>query len=344
MASSFHRVVATLSFASYVLTAFAFPFGGSNYGSLSMDRLFARQSANEFDPEDLSYITRMAAVGDSYSAGIGAGERLGSAVQAFIPGSDYACSRYDQAYPYLVHTDGAEMDDIHKKQILQLDGSQQVIMISAGGNDAKLNDILNQCVFQWGTITKEQSILAKIEAFEEGLEWADKLDWDAASRGCDGQLKYSEDIINSNAFSANMDNILESAKLRLKQGYSKFFGEEMTSECDKVSWATWIYKTQKAGTFFQPESFLTREHRETMNRLVDLVNSKIAAAVKRAGPEVEFVDYDRYVGETEGRFCEPGVDEGSATSGSRAGLMFFEMNGEDPSGSNPWKRSEDPPG
>ncbi|KAK6840159.1 hypothetical protein PG987_006025 [Apiospora arundinis] len=338
MASSFHRVVATLSFASHVLTAFAFPFGGSNYGSLSMDRLFARQSANEFDPEDLSYITRMAAVGDSYSAGIGAGERLGSAVQAFIPGSVHTDGRLGdmkkRSFKFLACS-GAEMDDIHKKQILQLDGSQQVIMISAGGNDAKLNDILNQCVFQWGTITKEQSILAKIEAFEEGLEWADKLDWDAASRGCDGQLKYSEDIINSNAFSANMDNILD---------YSKFFGEEMTSECDKVSWATWIYKTQKAGTFFQPESFLTREHRETMNRLVDLVNSKIAAAVKRAGPEVEFVDYDRYVGETEGRFCEPGVDEGSATSGSRAGLMFFEMNGEDPSGSNPWKRSEDPPG
>ena len=87
MASSFRRVVTALSLATHSLTAFAFPFGDTNYGSISMDRLFARQSDNEFDPEDLSYITRMAAVGDSYAAGIGAGQRLGSAVGAFIPGS-----------------------------------------------------------------------------------------------------------------------------------------------------------------------------------------------------------------------------------------------------------------
>ena len=62
---------------------------------------------------------------------------------------DYACSRYDNAYPYLVHTDGrlgdvkkrdlqfkscsgAVMKDIHDEQILQLSGRQDVIMISAG--------------------------------------------------------------------------------------------------------------------------------------------------------------------------------------------------------------------
>lgn len=62
---------------------------------------------------------------------------------------DYACSRYDNAYPYLVHTDGrlgdpkkrdfkfkscsgAVMKEIHEDQVLQLEGSQDVIMISAG--------------------------------------------------------------------------------------------------------------------------------------------------------------------------------------------------------------------
>lgn len=37
---------------------------------------------NEFDPSDLSFIKKLAAIGDSYSAGIGAGDRLGSVLDA----------------------------------------------------------------------------------------------------------------------------------------------------------------------------------------------------------------------------------------------------------------------
>jgi hypothetical protein len=42
---------------------------------------------DEFDPQDLSFIKKMAAVGDSYSAGIGAGNRLGSAFDFLDPAS-----------------------------------------------------------------------------------------------------------------------------------------------------------------------------------------------------------------------------------------------------------------
>jgi hypothetical protein len=45
--------------------------------SLSSERLMMRDTT-EFDQTDLSFITRMAAIGDSYSAGIGAGDRLGT--------------------------------------------------------------------------------------------------------------------------------------------------------------------------------------------------------------------------------------------------------------------------
>lgn len=40
-----------------------------------------------FDQTDLSFITKMAAIGDSYSAGIGAGDRLGSVLDLFNPQS-----------------------------------------------------------------------------------------------------------------------------------------------------------------------------------------------------------------------------------------------------------------
>lgn len=37
---------------------------------------------SDFDPTDLSFITKLAAIGDSYSAGIGAGDRLGTILDA----------------------------------------------------------------------------------------------------------------------------------------------------------------------------------------------------------------------------------------------------------------------
>jgi hypothetical protein len=49
----------------------------SDLGSVSFNRLYGRADEDDFNPEDLSYLKRIAAVGDSYSAGIGAGRRLG---------------------------------------------------------------------------------------------------------------------------------------------------------------------------------------------------------------------------------------------------------------------------
>lgn len=59
--------------------AFANPLAFRNVAgnaSMSSQRLMGRDDA-EFDPADLSFIQRMAAIGDSYSAGIGAGNLLG---------------------------------------------------------------------------------------------------------------------------------------------------------------------------------------------------------------------------------------------------------------------------
>lgn len=47
------------------------------------------------------------------------------------------------------------------------------------------------------------------------------------------------------------------------------------------------------------------------------VNPQKAAAVKRAGSSVVFVNYDPYVGRFNGRICEPGVDESTSESNTR---------------------------
>jgi hypothetical protein len=57
------------------------------YGSMPFSQLLPRQDEAEFDPMDLSYIKNLAAIGDSYSAGIGSGGRLGSAWQFLDPKS-----------------------------------------------------------------------------------------------------------------------------------------------------------------------------------------------------------------------------------------------------------------
>lgn len=83
----------------------------------------------------------------------------------------------------------------------------------------------------------------------------------------------------------------------------------MTEECDKVSWATWVYV-----------SGLPCMKRQTM--LLIGHNPQKAAAVKRAGSSVVFVNYDTYVSRFNGRFCEPGVDKSLPRKATLGGRHF----------------------
>lgn len=62
----------------------------------------------------------------------------------------------------------------------------------------------------------------------------------------------------------------------------------MSSECDDVSWSTWIYVSSKSpllgkvlilykklSNIFQSEAKLTTANRKTMNELVDAANTQI---------------------------------------------------------------------
>lgn len=71
MRHSFLSCLAGLALAG---NSFARP-NFQNVGLMSMDSLLGRRDT--FDPDDLSFIKRLAAIGDSYSAGIGAGDMLG---------------------------------------------------------------------------------------------------------------------------------------------------------------------------------------------------------------------------------------------------------------------------
>ncbi|RYP40844.1 hypothetical protein DL769_011705 [Monosporascus sp. CRB-8-3] len=112
----------------------------------------------------------------------------------------------------------------------------------------------------------------------------------------------------------------------------------MSHMCDSVSWAIWAYKTYN---IFHEEEKLTVDHRQKMNDLVDLTNEKLREIAENAGDNVFFIDYDLFIGDFGGRYCEHSVDESTDESNSRPGLMFYEMKSKDWLGDTPFKRNTD---
>ncbi|KAI9711679.1 MAG: hypothetical protein M1812_007112 [Candelaria pacifica] len=291
-------IAATLALLHYRSTQ-ASPTG---LGIRTASDLDSRDTPNFYDHSD---IKSWAALGDSYSSGIGVGSTLTSS-------GSYGCSRYDGGYPTIINTSpslgdgnrkfqyfacsGATTSDVLNKQLSSLD-KPQMVTLTAGGNDVGLTEILNQCIYQWG----------------------------GKSNQCENALVASEKSIDSTDFASNLDRMLRGVQAKLADkdariyyvGYAKFFGIG-DNLCDSVTWSCFSYVPWTA-------EYLLQTKRVRMNGLVDKVNDRIQAAIKRIGPQVVYVDWDSYVSQHNGRFCEVGVNEkDQKVAGNREGLVFFE--------------------
>lgn len=105
-------------------------------------------SARANDPSDFSWVKRWAAVGDSFTAGIGSGSPLGSFLND-EPGNDnWYCARYDTSYPMIINDAlGKSVDNFQfmacsgdrtggiYKQIQEMEGKLDLVVLTAGGND-----------------------------------------------------------------------------------------------------------------------------------------------------------------------------------------------------------------
>lgn len=106
------------------------------------------------DPNDYSWVTKFAAVGDSFTAGIGSGD-----VYSDMPDSR-DCSRYDYTYPTIMNNffgptikkftysacSGAISTGIFE-QINALDVGQDLVVLTAGGNDLCLvSNFQSNCI------------------------------------------------------------------------------------------------------------------------------------------------------------------------------------------------------
>lgn len=245
----------------------------------------------------------MASIGDSYGAGLGSGRRV-----------DFSCSRYDAAYPNILHDlfrtslqsdvthqslacSGADTTEILAKQVPVLDANLNLITISAGGNDIGLTPILSDCVYQF--------YMADEDACQKSI--------------AEAQAK----IANDTQLYRNVTTLIDAAKPYLNAthgliyvtGYARFFGTD-DKTCDNVTWAVWR-------TLERRKQYLTLSLREALNEMVLSVNAVLHRASDAAGPNVHFVDYDVDVGLSRGRYCEAGVHEPDP---NRYGLMFYEWD------------------
>lgn len=111
---------------------------------------------DEFDdPAAFTWVQHFAAIGDSYTSGVGSGARLGG---LFDFGS-WWCSRYDQAYPVVMRENiGSEIENFQYPacfgdqtwkiydQAVALEDNIDLLTLTAGGNDLCLSDIIKSCV------------------------------------------------------------------------------------------------------------------------------------------------------------------------------------------------------
>ncbi|KAL8770758.1 MAG: hypothetical protein Q9209_003625 [Squamulea sp. 1 TL-2023] len=165
--------------------------------------------------------------------------------------------------------------------------SQDLLTVSAGGNDVGFSSVLKNCVY---LPSSESACQAAI---------------DAAS------------LLIKNNLQSNIESLLDEVILAMKDNavvvytlYARFFNDTSTG-CNDKSWVLFD-PTGRNGENFGLK--LTMERRQKMNEMVQAANSRIQAAI--SGKQKFFesrqismvvADWDTYVGKIKGRFCEDGA-------------------------------------
>lgn len=262
-----------------------------------------------------------AALGDSYSAGIGTG------IDGRYLTAEGECRRGQHGYPLLLHADldnrtrtnttlqwlsctGAVTTDLLSgvapdSQVDALNTSLPLdfATLSIGGNDLGFFDVMNACVFRfysWYSGTCEAALAAS----------------DAAIRG--GDFERRLEVVLRQV----LDRVAWERRPRFAiavTGYARFFRED-TPACDNMSLSVWWGGPR-----------LTRDVRRSLNGLVDAANAKLRRTVdvvnarfRGPRPRVLFVGYDDLFDGH--RFCEPGVVEPAY---NRTDSWFFLVGGPD---------------
>ncbi|KAK1830156.1 SGNH hydrolase-type esterase domain-containing protein [Podospora conica] len=247
------------------------------------------------DPADFGWIRKWAAIGDSFTAGIGSGSQLGKVMSA-----DWKCSRYGYSWPAIVNQalgpsvqsfefkacSGARTGDV-VTQATALPTGLDVVMMTAGGNDLCLSAIIGDCIFQ---------------AYQ-------------GEQACDAVLTKAQSNIDT-ILKPNIRQILGALDAKIKQdgvlvyvGYAPYF-DTTNEDCanpDKQAWNYHLDPTHWTSTPLR----LTKARRQRFNTLVDNVNKAIQEVVEEEDDDgthpyrLVYADWSEWPAEVDGQMCSP---------------------------------------
>ncbi|KAI2778250.1 SGNH hydrolase-type esterase domain-containing protein [Daldinia loculata] len=264
------------------------------------------------DPTAFTWVQRFAAIGDSYTAGVGSGSRLGG---IFDIGS-WWCSRYDQSYPVLMKEFvGSEIEDFQfpacfgdqtwqiYNQATALKNNIDLLTITAGGNDLCLSDIIKNCV-----------ILA--------------FDGDAT---CNAILDKAQENLDS-IVKDNVKQILKALDSKMAKdgvvvynGYARFFNEDNEDCATKQDWAPFYWYRYLQGSASPLP--LTVDRRKSFNKLTTALNDALRDVVHDVADEVSYkigyASWDLWgIDGVKGQMCDPS-STGTYPDPKQPDLLFF---------------------
>jgi lysophospholipase L1-like esterase len=261
------------------------------------------------DPKNMEWIKRWAAIGDSYTAGIGAGRALGHMISPdeiaiTVPNGlqevrdNWRCSRYDAAYPKVIEAQfgshvekdggfqylacsGDRSEQIYQ-QAKALKGDLDFVTFTAGGNDLCLANIIKDCIMlPYFKTSACETVIAKAQENAKSI--------------IKDNVKQILEALNEKM---NKDGIV------VVNSYAQFF-DATSDNCDKQSWDVFWYLP--LGSSYQA---LTISRRETFNQLVLDINTAIRDAVDEVAEDenikykVGYADWDAWVStELDAQMC-----------------------------------------
>ncbi|CAG8956085.1 hypothetical protein HYFRA_00011869 [Hymenoscyphus fraxineus] len=296
------------------------PFAGNVFGATISTRQVPQTSGIIWP---VSYI----ALGDSFSAGIGAGKYA----QPDNPLVE-KCKRMTGSYPTQVKGLFPRIDDKNflfescsgdkleniDAQLSNLGGTRaQVVTLSISGNDFKFSTVVEKCVYNVLPLGKSDATTDK--ECDAALAVAAKLITDEKI-----WTTYKEKVndIVAKVMLADIRGIPIPWSVLVITGYPKFWGDVKKDE-DACSKLRLRIPEAILGTIALNGNHLRPEVRRRMNKLVVAVNEKIKAEILPINTDkIEFVDIDPlYEGN---RLCEDGATDPAGANFDSVWFTTFE--------------------
>lgn len=293
-------------------------FSSPSSTSANEAAVFSRRDG-DINPSDFSWMKRWAAIGDSFTAGIGSGNQMGTVLTP-----DWYCSRYSYSYVKILnYAFGPSIQDFQftacsgdrstqvYEQATSLKGPLDLVMLTAGGNDLCLATIITNCILlAWRGEDACQSVL------------------DKAQENIDTILK---DNVRAILNALNSDKTMRAGGFVVYSGYAPYF-DTTNEDCDDLSKQNWaINEWWWWSYWFSSPLQLTIKRRTTFNTLVANINKAIADVVAEfaANPattyKIGFSNWADWGAAVDGQMCSPSGN-GLYPEPNQPNLQFFKRD------------------